>query len=35
MQLAKDPHTEITCPYCNAKYGFSQQEIKTLAGQGK
>lgn len=35
MQLAKDPHTEITCPYCNAKYEFSQQEIKTLAGQGK
>lgn len=35
MQLAKDPQTEITCPYCNVKYEFSQQEIRALAEQGK
>ena len=34
-QLAEDEKTEITCPYCNAKYEFSREEIKKLAQKAK
>ena len=34
-QLAEDTKTEITCPYCNAKYEFSQEELKHLAQKAK
>ena len=30
-KLEEDPKTEVTCPYCNAKYEFSQQEIRDMA----
>lgn len=34
-QLAQDPKTEVTCPYCNAKYEFSREEVLTLAQKAK
>ncbi len=34
-QLAEDEKTEITCPYCNAKYEFSQEEMQHLAQKAK
>ena len=34
-QLAEDAKTEITCPYCNAKYEFSREEMKHLAQKAK
>ena len=34
-QLAEDEKTEITCPYCNARYEFSREEIKKLAQKAK
>ena len=34
-QLAQDPKTEVTCPYCNAKYVFSREEVLTLAQKAK
>jgi len=34
-QLAEDEKTEITCPYCNAKYEFSREEMKHLAQKAK
>ena len=34
-QLAEDEKTEITCPYCNARYEFSQEEMKQLAQKAK
>ena len=34
-QLAEDEKTEITCPYCNAKYVFSQEEMQHLAQKAK
>ena len=34
-QLAEDEKTEITCPYCNARYEFSQEEMIHLAQKAK
>ena len=34
-QLAEDEKTEITCPYCNAKYEFTQEEMQHLAQKAK
>ena len=34
-QLAEDAKTEITCPYCNARYEFTQEEMKQLAQKAK
>ena len=34
-QLAEDEKTEITCPYCNARYEFSREEMKQLAQKAK
>ena len=34
-QLAQDPKTEVTCPYCNVKYEFSREEVLTLAQKAK
>ncbi len=34
-QLAKDLKTEVTCPYCNAKYEFSREEMLRLAQEAK
>ena len=34
-QLAQDPKTEVTCPYCNARYEFLQEEMLTLAQKAK
>jgi len=34
-QLAKDPKTEVTCPYCNARYEFTQEEMLQMAQTAK
>ena len=34
-KLAEDPKTEVTCPYCNAKYEFSREEMLQMAQKVK
>ena len=34
-QLAEDEKTEITCPYCNARYEFTQEEMQQLVQKAK
>ena len=34
-KLAEDPKTEVTCPYCNAKYEFTREEILQMAQKVK
>ena len=34
-KLADDPKTEVTCPYCNAKYEFSREEMLQMAQKVK
>lgn len=34
-KLAEDPKTEVTCPYCNAKYEFTRKEMLQMAQKVK
>lgn len=34
-KLAEDPKTEVTCPYCNAKYEFTREEMLQMAQKVK